>query len=172
LRLQWEFADGSSMKEKTLGVLDSVSLGLLLLWLILAAMYFLLRPALPLSAIDAAAWTAFGGSAFLSGLLRWLNEVKDSEAIGPFRLWAAAGAVALVFCMASSFIASPKMEDLQALLAGLDASAPRQTPLQKEYARVSNFSVQFLFIRAALAAGMALGLKKLPRRKAGAACGH
>jgi predicted nucleic acid-binding Zn ribbon protein len=153
------------MKEKSLAVLDFVSLGLLLLLPILAILHFLFRPTFTIFAIDIAAWVAFGGPLFLSGLLRWLNDITDAEAIGPYRLWATAGAVALVFCMASSFIATPKMENLRVRLAAQGISAQQQALLQKEYAKVSNFSLQFLSIRALLAVGMAMGLKKLPRKK-------
>jgi predicted nucleic acid-binding Zn ribbon protein len=159
-------SDAPALTEKTLAVLDAISLGLLALWPILAILHFLFRPAFTIFAIDNAAWIAFGCPLFLSGLLRWLNEVTDTEAIGPYRLWTAAGTVALVLCMASSFIATPKMEELQIQLATEGISAQQQALLQKEHAKASNFSLQFLSIRAVLAVGMALGLKKLPRKKA------
>jgi hypothetical protein len=158
-------SDMPAMKEKTLAVLDSISLVLLLLLPVLAILHFLFEPVFTIFAVDNAAWIAFGGPLFLSGLLRWLHEVTDNEVIGPFRLWTAAGTVALVFCMASSFIAAPKMGSLQVQLAAQNISAQQQALFEKEYARVSNFSLQFVSIRAALAVGMALGLKKLPRKK-------
>lgn len=153
------------MKGKTLIVFDSISFGLLSLWLVLIVLHFLFKSVFPISTIDIAAWGAFGGSAFLSGLLRWLNEVTDSEVIGPLRLWITASTVALVFCMASSYIATPKMKELQIQLASQNISAQQQVSLSKEYAKVRNFSLQFLSIRALLAIGLVLGLKKLPRRK-------
>ena len=151
------------MSVKSLVVLDAVSAGLLAAWLGFVIVFFVLRPAIAISHTDIAAWLAFGASLLLSGLPRWLYEIRDTEIIGPLRLWAAAGMVALVFCIASSFIATPKMETIQAQLAGRNLSVPQQDSLNKSYAKANNFSLQFLCIRAMLAMGLLFGLKKLPR---------
>jgi hypothetical protein len=154
------------MKEKNLVVSDMLSTGLLALWLVLVVVYFIFRPAVTLVHIDIAAWIAFGASLLLSGLPRWLYEITDTEVIGPFRLWIAAGTAALLLCMASSFIAVPKMKIIRQMQsASQNPSAQQRESLVRSYAKVNNFSVQFLFIRALLAAGMALGIKKLPRKQ-------
>ncbi|MDR2696979.1 MAG: hypothetical protein LBB40_00710 [Holophagales bacterium] len=151
------------MKKKSLVVLDAISVGLLAIWLGLAVAHFIFSATLTVFHIDIAAWIAFGMSLLLSGLPRWLHEIADTEIIGPFRLWVAAGATALILCMASTFIATPKMKAIRRIQSvNQNMSAQQHDSLVRDYTKVNNFSVQFLIIRAVLAAGMALGLKKLP----------
>ena len=157
------------MKSKTIAALDTVSGALLLLWLCLAVVHFFFRHFFTALQIDVAAWTVFGASAILSGLVRWLNEVTDIGVIGPFKLWVAACSAALLFCMVSSFVATPRLKALQTQLAAQGITARQRESLSSDYAKVHNFSMQFLLIRAALAAGLVLGLRKLPRRGASSA---
>jgi hypothetical protein len=147
--------------------MDVVSRGLLLLWAALA-LAGLTLPAVGMAAVDAAAWGAFGGAMLLTGLPRWLSGASDKEMIGPFRLWLAACAAALLFCMASSFIAAPRIRDTQAQIASgahRAESVDVAGALSKRLAKAKNFSVQFLCVRMALAVGLAIGAKKLPRAR-------
>jgi hypothetical protein len=154
------------MKAKTLVLLDAASLGLLLLWLCLVVIYFIIRSASAIFYIEVAAWIAFGASLLLSSLPRWLHDFTDTEVIGPFRLWVAAGTAALILSIASTFIAVPKMKTIrQSQSVNQDISAQQNDSLARSYAKVNNYFVQFLLIRAILAAGMAFGIKKLPREQ-------
>ena len=150
------------MSAKNLVVLDAVSAGLLAAWFGFVIAFFIFRPVVAISHVDIAAWLVFGASLLLSGLPRWLYDIRDTEIIGPLRLWAATGMVALVFCIASSFIATPRMETVQAQLTSQNISALQRDSLNRNYAKASNFSLQFLCIRALLAIGLIFGLKKLP----------
>jgi len=162
--LTWKASHTVITKMKSLVLCDTISLGLLAIWLGLAVAHFLFRATITVSYIDVAAWIAFGISLLLSGLPRWLYEITDTEIIGPFRLWVAAGTTALILCMASSFIAAPKIKAIsQMLSANQNISAQKRDSMLRDYAKANNFSVQFLIIRIVLAAGMALGIKKLPR---------
>jgi hypothetical protein len=147
------------MSEKNLRICDAASAITLLAWLGIAVAHLIFRPAISIVHADIAAWCAFGAAMLLSGLPRWLNEISDAEAIGPFRLWGFAGIAALVFCVASSFIATPKIAELKARATSPTAD---HEALAREQSKTQNFSMQFLCIRAALALGMALGARKLP----------
>jgi hypothetical protein len=150
------------MTSKTLKLFDSISATALLVWLGFAIAYLIFRPTITIFVTDIGAWCAFGIAMLLSGLPRWLHCIKDAEVIGLFRLWAAAGIMALVFCTASSFVATPKIEELQAR-ATAQASATDQDALFRALSKTQNFSMQFLCIRAILALAMALGARKLPQ---------
>ena len=158
------------MSEKKLVVLDAASAGLLALWLGLVAAYFIFKPAVSIFHVDIAAWLAFGASLLLSGLPRWLYDIRNAEIISPLRLWAASGMTALVFCIASSFIATPKMRDIHNQLTVQNISAQQRDSLNRSYAKTNNFLLQFLCIRAALAIGLVFGLKRLPRKSAAGEC--
>jgi hypothetical protein len=149
------------MSEKHLKILDTISAVLLLLWLALCFSHLIFKQHITIFLVDVGAWIAFGLAFLLSGLSRWLYELTDKEVIGPFRLWLAAGMVALIFCLASSFIASPKMETVSLQLSNPDISLQDRATLTSTQGRVRSFSVQFLCIRALLALGLALGVKKL-----------
>jgi len=151
--------------SNTTRVFDITSAALLLVWLLLVIIHLAFRNIISGFYVDTGAWIAFAGSLLLSGLPRWLNETTDKEVIGPFRLWIAASTVALIFCMASSFVATPKLKSLQAQLS-IERTSPQQLEtLRNNYTKVRNFSMQFLCIRAVLAIGLALGLKRLPQIK-------
>ncbi|MCL1908635.1 MAG: hypothetical protein FWG12_04620 [Holophagaceae bacterium] len=151
------------MQEKTIVALDAVSATLLSAWLCIVIFHFVFRQVIIIFYVDIGAWIVFGGAILLSGLPRWLNDVSDREVIGAFRLWIATCAVALILCMASSAVASPKLKSLQTELSSERTPPQQMEMLERNHARVANFSIQFLCIRAALAIGLALGLKKLPR---------
>ena len=153
-----------AISEKNISILDRLSAGILILWFGVALLRFIFRPVITIFFTDIAAWIAFSAPLLLSWLPRWLYEITDTDIIGPLRLWGAAATAGLLFCIASSFIATPKMETVLAQLASPDISEQQRESLSLARDRAQNFSMQFLCIRAALAAGMALGLKKLPRK--------
>ena len=141
--------------------LDTVAGGLLLLWVVLALLGLVVG--LATMVVDVAAWVAFGAAISLVGLPRWLYAVSDKEMIGPHRLWVAACTAGLIFCLASSFIAATRVKEIQAQIAQSDLPADRVEALSKSLAKAKNFSMQFLCIRMALAVGLAVGAKKLPK---------
>jgi len=143
-------------------ILDAISVVILAIWPVLAVVHFFFSATLTLYHINIAAWIAFGLSLLLSGLPRWLYDNTDTEIIGPFRLWVAAGTTALIICIASSFIAAPKMEAItQKLSANQNISVQQRDSLARDYAKAKNISTQFSLFRIVLAVGMALGVKKL-----------
>jgi hypothetical protein len=150
------------MGHKAQTIMDIASRGLVLTWAALALAGMAI-PAVGTTVVDTAAWGAFGAALLISGLPRWLSGASDKEMIGPFRLWAAACAAALIFCMASSFIAAPRIKDLQVQIASGAHSADGADALSKRLAKAKNFSVQFLCVRIALAVGLAIGAKSLPK---------
>jgi len=151
------------MKEKLLVQLDIASASLMLMWVLLVILHFLFGQVVNIKAVDATAWIAFGGSLLLSGLPRWLNDIVDKEIIGPFRVWFAACTVALIFCMTSSFVVTPKMAELQTLLVTEQMNEQQKDKLKKNYSKVNSVNIQFLCIRAIFALGLSLGLKRVPR---------
>jgi len=144
-------------------ILDATAVGLLLVWTLLALAGLTFGQVIGEATVDIAALVAFGSALCLVALPRWLRDVSDKEMIGPFRLWVAACMAALLFCMASSFIATPRMREIKSqIVAHNDLSAERMNALLKSLAKVKNFSVQFLCIRMVLAVGITIGTKKLP----------
>jgi len=113
--------------------------------------------------LDWAAWIAFGGAFALSFLPRWLAELKETDAVGPFRLWTAAALAALLMCLASSFIFSPKIHDIRARMAVPVETLAPEHPDRLAYNKAHKLSRQFFFLRLLLAAGLAIGLAWLPR---------
>jgi Domain of unknown function (DUF4149) len=169
-----------SMSPESLRRLDLMSLLLLLLWVgmalgfgvLTAPLLFANLPSrdlagrlagLVIERLDWAAWIAFGGAFALSFLPRWLAELKEPDAVGPFRLWTAAALAALLMCLASSFIFTPKLREIRARMAApVEALAPEH-PDRLAYQKAHKLSRQFFFLRVLLAAGLALGLAWLPR---------
>jgi len=127
--------------------------------------YFLLARPPSVSEIDLCAWFGFGLPMLLSWLPRWLHEMSDVDVIGPLRLWAAAGAAALTICLASQFIATPKIAELKAQMSQESISADQKDAMSARLKKAESISAQFLWIRAALAAGLMFGLLKLPLEK-------
>jgi len=127
--------------------------------------YILLGGPPSISEIDLCAWFGFGLPLLLSWLPRWINHISDKEAIGPLRLWAAAGAAALTICLASQFIATPRIAQLKAQISQESLPAKEKEALPQKLKKAERFSAQFLYIRAALVAALMLGLLKLPLDK-------
>lgn len=112
--------------------------------------------------LDWAAWAAFGGAFLASYLPRWLAEVRDAEVIGPLRLWSAGALAALLLCLASSFIVSPRLLEIRASLPGPVEALPPADPLRSAHGKAHRFSTQFFFLRLILALGLAAGVPFLP----------
>lgn len=169
------------MTESTLRRADAASMALLVLWtgmalgfaLLVAPVVFKVIPSRDLAGLamgkvlvrlDWAAWVGFGASLLLSGGLRWLAEIGDADVVGPLRLWTAGALVALLMCLASSFIFTPKLEQLRrSMLIPVEQVAPEH-PDRVAYGKVHGFSRQMLVLRMLLGLGLAWGVTRLPRK--------
>jgi len=168
------------MSPSTLHRLDQFSKVLLLAWagaalgfgILTAPLLFAELPSRDLAGriaglivgrLDWAAWIAFG----LAGLSwggRWIAEVKD-EVIGPIRLWSGALLVALLMCLASSFIVSPKVQAIRARIqAPIESLAPDHAD-RVAYNKAHGLSRNLFILRILLALGLAATVSRLPRTK-------
>jgi hypothetical protein len=166
------------MNPKTLQRLDQFSKILLLLWAG-AALGFGIFSApvifrelasrdlagriagLIIGRLDWAAWIAFG-LAGLSWAGRWASEVQD-EIIGPIRLWSGGLMVALLMCLASSFVVTPKIHAIRARInAPIESLAPDQVD-RVAYNKAHGLSRNLFFLRILLAVGLAATVSLLPR---------
>ncbi len=112
--------------------------------------------------LDWAAWAAFG-LASLSWGGRWVAEVKDDLA-GPIRLWSAALTVALLMCLASTFILTPRIQAIRARInAPIESLAPDHAD-RRAYNKAHGLSRNLFFLRILLALGMAATVGLLPRK--------
>ena len=103
--------------------------------------------------LDWAAWAVFG-LAGLSWIGRWMAEVKE-DLIGPMRLWSSALLVALLMCLASTFVVTPKVQAIRARInAPIDSLAPDQ-PDRVAYNKAHGLSRNLFFLRILLAVGLA-----------------
>ena len=166
------------MSAATLHRLDQFSRTLLLLWagaalgfgLFSAPVLFQQLPSrdvaghiagLIVGRLDWAAWIAFG----LAGLSwggRWAAEVQE-ELIGPVRLWSAAWLVALVMCLASTFVVMPKVQAIRARIAAPIESLAPEHPERQAYNRAHSLSRNLFILRILLAIGLAATVGLLPR---------
>jgi hypothetical protein len=167
------------MSPSLLRRLDRVSASLLLLWAG-AALGFgafaapLLFQELPsrdvagriagliIGRLDWAAWAAFG-LAGLSWGARWMAEVKE-DLIGPMRLWSAGWLVAMLMCLASAFIVTPKVRAIRARIgAPIETLAPDHGD-RVAYNKAHGLSRNLFFLRVLLALGLAATVSTLPRK--------
>ena len=165
------------MSPRNLRRLDRVSAALLLLWagaalgfgLFVAPLLFRELPSrdgagrlagLILGRLDWAAWVAFG-LAGLSWGARWMAEVKE-EIVGPIRLWSAGWLVALLMCLASTFVVTPKIQAIRARInAPIETLAPDHTD-RVAYNRAHSVSRNLFFLRILLALGLAATVGMMP----------
>ncbi len=158
------------MSPKTIRHLDQVTLILLLLWagaalgfgVFSAPVLFGELPSrdvagriagLILVRLDWAAWAAFG-LAGLSWAGRWMAEVEEGL-IGPIRLWSAGLLVALLACLASSFIVTPKIQEIRARIpVPIESLAPDQAD-RVAFHRAHSTSRNLFFLRILVAVGLA-----------------
>jgi hypothetical protein len=166
------------MKSDTIQRFDQVTQVLLLLWagaalgfgIFSAPVFFGELPSRDLAGriagiiigrLDWAAWAVFG-LAGLSWLGRWVAEVKE-EIIGPIRLWSSALTVALLMCLASSFILTPKIRTIRARInAPIDSLAPDHAD-RVAYNKAHGLSRNLFFLRILLALGLAITVGRLSR---------
>jgi hypothetical protein len=144
------------MCESTLRRLDLFSRAVLLIWCALALVvtpsffqpltsrtWMGLGVGRVISGMDIAAWLAFGLAFLTTAASRWFADITDPDVIGPMRLWTATALAALLICMASTFIVTPRLE------SGL---------VDKAY----GIFRQMFFLRLLLALGLAAGIRYLP----------
>jgi len=167
------------MNPSTLRRLDRASSALLLLWagaalgfgVFAAPVFFQELPSrdvagriagLILSRLDWAAWAAFG-LAGLSWGARWMAEVKE-EILGPMRLWSGAWLVAMLMCLASEFVVTPKVRAIRARIdAPIETLAPDHAD-RVAYNKAHGVSRNLFFLRILLALGLAATVSMLPGR--------
>jgi hypothetical protein len=166
------------MSPTTLRRLDRISVALLLLWagaalgfgVFSAPVFFRELPSrdvaghiagLIIGRLDWAAWTVFG-LAGLSWGARWMAELQE-ELIGPIRLWSAAWLVAMLMCLASTFVVTPKVRAIRARInAPIETLAPDHAD-RVAYNKAHGVSRNLFFLRILLALGLAATVGKLPR---------
>lgn len=166
------------MNPSTLRRLDQFTMLLLVLWagaalgfgIFSAPVFFRELPSrdlagriagLIIARLDWAAWAAFG-LAGLSWVGRWVAEVKE-DIVGPIRLWNAAWTVALLMCLASSFVVTPKIHAIRARInAPIESLAPEHAD-RAAYNKAHGLSRNLFFLRILLALGLAAGVGVLPR---------
>ncbi len=167
------------MSPSTLRRLDQFASILLLLWagaalgfgLFSAPVFFRELPSRDLAGriagliigrLDWAAWITFG----LAGLSwggRWAAEVQE-DLIGPLRLWSAALLVALLMCLASTFVVTPKIQAIRARINGpIESLAPEHAD-RLAYNKAHGLSRNLFFLRILLALGLAATVSLLPRQ--------
>lgn len=167
------------MSPTTLKRLDQLSVLLLLLWagaalgfgIFSAPVLFRELPSrdvagriagLIIGRLDWAAWAVFA----LAGLSwggRWVAEVKD-DLVGPIRLWSAALTVALLMCLASSFLVTPKIQAIRARINAPIETLPPDHADRVAYNKAHGLSRNLFFLRILLAMGMAATVGLLPRK--------
>ena len=166
------------MSPKTIRLLDHLSQVLLLLWagaalgfgVFSAPLLFRELPSrdaagriagLIIGRLDWAAWTVFG-LAGLSWVGRWMAEVEE-DLIGPIRLWSAGLSVALLMCLASTFIVTPKVHEIRARINGPIENLASDQADRVAYNKAHGLSRNLFFLRILLAIGLAATVGFLPR---------
>jgi hypothetical protein len=168
------------MSPNTLRRLDQLSQILLLLWagaalgfgIFSAPVFFRELPSrdvagwiagLIIERLDWAAWITFG-LAGLSWAGRWMAEVGE-DLVGPLRLWSAGLLVALLMCLASSTIVTPKLRAIRdRIQAPIESLAPDH-PDRVAYNKAHGLSRNLFFLRILLAVGLAATVSYLPREE-------
>ncbi len=166
------------MNPATIRRLDQLSQILLLLWagaalgfgIFSAPVFFRELPSrdvagriagLIIGRLDWAAWIAFG-LAGLSWVGRWVAEVKE-DLIGPIRLWSGGLMVALLMCLASSFVVTPKVQAIRARInAPIESLAPEHAD-RVAYNKAHGLSRNLFFLRILLAVGLAASVGLMGR---------
>ena len=165
------------MNPTTLRRLDQLSLILLLLWagaalgfgIFSAPVFFRELPSRDVAGRIAGRVAILGATGSIG---RWVAEVKE-DLIGPIRLWSGGLMVALLMCLASSFIVTPKVQAIRARInAPIESLAPDSAD-RVAYNKAHGLSRNLFFLRILLAVGLAatVGLLPGPGRKDGPAEG-
>jgi hypothetical protein len=115
--------------------------------------------------LDTLAWIAFGAATVLVYGLRWVNEVDESLPVTPTKLWVFTAMVALILCLISSGLITPRLAELRAQMgAPIESFAPTHA-LRSIYDHNHKISSIVFFVRLALALALALAIDLLPRQK-------
>ena len=166
------------MNPNLLRRLDRLTQAVLLLWagaalgfgLFSAPVFFRELPSrdvaghiagLILSRLDWAAWVVFG-LAGLSWIGRWVAEVKE-DLIGPVRLWSSGLLVALLMCLASTFVVTPKVHAIRARIAAPIESLTPDHPNRVAHNKAHSLSRNLFLLRIFLALGLAASVGLMPR---------
>ncbi|GLH72981.1 hypothetical protein GETHLI_14830 [Geothrix limicola] len=168
------------MSPSTLRRLDQATQVLLLLWagaalgfgVFSAPVFFQELPSrdvaghiagLIIGRLDWTAWVVFA-FAGLSWAGRWAAEIHE-EIIGPIRLWSAGLLVALLMCLASSFVVTPKVHAIRARInAPVESLAPDHAD-RVAYNKAHSLSRNLFFLRILLAIGLAATVSLMPRER-------
>ncbi len=173
------------MSEIALRRTDRLSQTLLLFWVggglsfgALAPILFKLIPQRDLAGqvagamvarLDILAWIAFGVATVLVYGLRWINEVDEPLPVTPTKLWVFTAMVALILCLISSGLITPRLAELRAQMGvPVESLAPTHA-LRTIYDHNHTVSRIVFFSRLALALVLALSVDLLPREKRAAA---
>ncbi len=114
--------------------------------------------------LDLLAWIAFGGGWLLSGLPRWMRHTKDSLPVTSDKLWNFAILTALIFCLGSSFILTPKLDSTMTALTTLPSpTGSYLSELTQTRDQAHRFSVHFFAIRMVLVGALLWGLTRLQK---------
>lgn len=166
------------MSESILRRTDRLSQVLLFLWAggglcfgALAPLLFKLIPQRDLAGqvagamvarLDTLAWIAFGVSAVLVYALRWVNEIDAPLPVTPSKLWVFTAMVALILCLISSGLITPRLAELRAQMAApIETFAPSH-PLRAAYDHNHKVSSVVFFARLLLALVLGLAIDRLP----------
>ena len=170
------------MTAKTIARLDTVANIILLVWvgmvfcvnLFIIPLIFKYISSYELAALmiskiatrlDAAAWVVFGVAFLLVKCARFLTGIVESEVIGYMRIWSAASTLALLICFTSTFIVSPKLCAIRSHVGiAMEVSSVTCNEDTLFHKKVIKISRQLMWLRLALAFGMALGIRTLPRQ--------
>ncbi len=158
---------------------DRLSFTLLVLWLGMSLGFVLTSPLLfanlpkntagivaghMVERLDLLAWIAFGGAWILTGLPHWMYQENNSLPITPGKLWNFTILTALIFCLGSSFILTPKLDSIMSALSVIPPpEISQQEELLQSRDRAHRFSVQFFAIRMVLAVTLSWGLTRLQK---------
>jgi len=119
-----------------------------------------------LNRLDWVAWFVFGLAFLLAGGLRWLEKIEDPGlSIGPLRLWIASALAALLMCLTSSMIVTPRLRELRTSVEVPMEALAADHPLHVAFDRAHAISRQLLGLRILLALGLAAGIAYLPKEK-------
>jgi len=167
--------------SRSLARTDAAAAGLLVVWtgmvlgfaFLVAPLLFSILPSRDVAGqiagrvvtrLDVMAWAAFLAASALVLFPRWLREVKDTQPVGPLRLWAATAIVALLMCFTSQFIVTPGLRRIRARMDGPVEAFPKDHPDRAAYQKAHGISRQLIFLRLLLALGLAIGVTALPGR--------
>ncbi len=112
--------------------------------------------------LDTLAWFAFIVPLVMSYGGRWIGELEEGP-LGPAKLWALAMLVPILLTLISNNLVSPRLAELRAQMGGPIEGFALDNPLRAFYERNHKVSNIAFFLRIALALGLGLTVRHLPR---------